>query len=215
MSFEMASTLLGFGRDTKDENARAGEEITSESSISGPGRRHGRGLILMTVLYGSAIGDLTAAHGAVLDSDGAHLLDPGAIRLDEWARGRFEAVGRCGRVLVETGAVEASYVEAMLEREHDSSTYIGDGVAIPHGTNAGKNAVRRDALAVLKFPEPVDWDGFPVTVCIAIAARSGSHVEILGRLAEILLDRDRAAELRGAEAPEDVFRLLMPRGDVA
>lgn len=141
------------------------------------------------------------------------LLDPRAIRLDEWAPGRLEAVRRCGQVLAETGAVHASYVEAMLDRERDISTHIGEGVAIPHGTNAGKNAVRRDALAVLKFPDPVDWDGFPVTVCIAIAARNNSHVEVLGRLAGILLDPDRAAELRAAEDPEDILRLLTPPGD--
>ncbi len=140
------------------------------------------------------------------------LLDVQAIRLDERAAGRFEAVHRCGQVLVEIGAVDSSYIEAMLKREHDISTYVGEGVAIPHSTNAGKQAVLRDALAVLRFPETVDWDGFPVTLCVAIAARGEGHIEILGELAEILLDPDRASELRGATDPEEVIRLLQPSG---
>ena len=81
-----------------------------------------------------------------------------------------------------------------------------------HGTNAGKQAVVRDALAVVRFTEPVDWDGFPVSVCVAIAAQGDGHLEILGELAEILLDADRAAELRQATETEDVIRLLSPEG---
>jgi PTS system mannitol-specific IIA component len=146
-------------------------------------------------------------------SDGlGGLLDRRAIRLAERAAGRFEAVHRCGQVLVEIGAVDSTYIEAMLKREHDISTYVGEGVAIPHSTGAGKQAVLRDALAVLKFTEPVDWDGFPVTVCVAIAARGEGHIEILGQLAEILLDADRARELREATEAIDVIRLLQPTG---
>jgi mannitol PTS system EIIA component len=138
------------------------------------------------------------------------LLDRRAVRLAERAADRTEAVRRCGRVLVEIGAVDAGYVEAMLDRERDISTYVGEGVAIPHATLAGKQAVRRDALAVLRFTEPVDWDGFPVTVCVAIAATGDGHLAILGELAEILLDEQRARQLREATETDDVLRLLQP-----
>ncbi len=75
-----------------------------------------------------------------------------------------------GRRWSTSGAVEPAYVDAMLERERSISTYVGEGVAIPHGTLAGKEAVVRDALCFLRFPEPVDWDGDEVTVCVGIAA---------------------------------------------
>jgi PTS system mannitol-specific IIA component len=138
------------------------------------------------------------------------LLDPSAIRLAETATDRNAAIRRCGEVLVETGAVDPAYVEAMLEREQSISTYVGEGVAIPHATLAGKQAVHRDALAVLRFPAEVDWDGFPVSVCVAIAARGDGHVAILAELAQILLDPDRAAALRAATSPEAVLELLAP-----
>ncbi|QKW40520.1 PTS sugar transporter subunit IIA [Actinomadura sp. NAK00032] len=143
----------------------------------------------------------------------AALLAPEAIRLDARAAGRDEAVRICGRVLVDAGAVEPGYVEAMLERERSVSTYLGEGVAIPHGTNESRGLILRDALAVVRFPEGTDWNGHPVTVCIAIAARGGGHMEILAELAEILMDPGRARALREAAEPEHVLALLAPQPD--
>jgi mannitol PTS system EIIA component len=136
------------------------------------------------------------------------LLDPARIRLSERAADKFAAVRSVGAVLVETGAVEPSYVESMLERERSISTYVGEGVAIPHGTASGKAAVRSDALAVLRYPDGVDWDGDTVYVCIGIAAAGEGHLPVLAALAEILLDADRAAALRAATSPEEVQTLL-------
>ncbi|MEV4759289.1 PTS sugar transporter subunit IIA [Micromonospora sp. NPDC049559] len=140
----------------------------------------------------------------------AALLDPRAIRLTERAADRDEAIRRCGQALVDVGAAEPGYVATMLARERSVSTYVGEGVAIPHGTLAGKELVHGDALAVLRFPEPVDWGGQPVSVCVAIAARGDGHVELLAALAELLLDPDQARALREATDPDDVLRLLQP-----
>lgn len=136
------------------------------------------------------------------------LLEARGVRLGERAAGRFEAVSRCGEVLVDLGAVGPGYVDAMIEREQDISTYVGAGVAIPHATAAGKAHVRRDALAVLRFAEPVDWDGAEVTMCVAIAALGDGHLDLLADLAEVLMDEERAALLRSAAEPADVLRLL-------
>jgi mannitol PTS system EIIA component len=144
------------------------------------------------------------------DSQPGTLLGAGAIRLAETAADRDEAIRRCGEVLVEIGAVDPTYVETMLARERSISTYVGEGVAIPHGTLVGKDAVHRDALAVLRFPDGVDWDGSPVTVCVAIAAQGNGHVAILSELAQVLLDPDQAKTLRDATDPETVLRLLAP-----
>jgi PTS system mannitol-specific IIA component len=143
----------------------------------------------------------------------AGLLEPRAVRLGEHVADRAAAVRRCGELLVETGAVKPEYIDAMLERERDISTYVGEGVAIPHATLAGKEAVLRDALAVVGLAEPVDWDGQPVSVCVAIAARGDGHLAILAELAEILLDPDRARALREADSVDEVLRLLEPAGN--
>src|SRR6266545_2547036 len=104
-------------------------------------------------------------------ADAAALLDRRAIRLAETAADRDDAIRRCGQALVAAGAVDPAYVDAMLARERSVSTYVGEGVAIPHGTLEAKAVVRRDALAVLRFPDGVDWGGHPVSVCVAIAAQ--------------------------------------------
>ena len=138
------------------------------------------------------------------------LLDRDAIRLREDAATAEEAIRRCGETLVQVGAVTPAYVDAMLVRERSVSTYVGEGVAIPHGTLAAKESVRRDALAVLRFPDGVDWNGDRVSVCVAIAARDDGHVAILSELAQILLDPERARALREATEPDDVLALLSP-----
>ena len=138
----------------------------------------------------------------------ADLLSIDAIRLHERAGSRDEAIRRCGEVLVAVGAVSEAYVEAMLAREQSVSTYIGEGVAIPHGTLNSKESVRRDSLAVLRFPDGVDWDGNDVRVCVAIAAAGDGHIDILASLAEVLMDPDQAAALRNATDADFVIRLL-------
>lgn len=138
----------------------------------------------------------------------SELLDRRAIRLDEPASDKDEAIRRCGAALVEIGAVEPGYVDTMLARERSISTYVGEGVAIPHGTLGGKELVRRDALAVLRFPDGVDWDGERVTVCVGIAAAGDGHVELLAALAEVLLDADQARALREATDVDAVVELL-------
>lgn len=143
---------------------------------------------------------------------GDSLLDRRAIRLAEVASDRDDAIRQCGAVLVDIGAVDPTYVETMLVRELSVSTYVGEGVAIPHGTLGGKESVHRDALAVLRFPAGVDWGGFEVSVCVAIAARGDGHSAILAELAQILLDPDRAQELRSASSADAVLALLAPIG---
>lgn len=136
------------------------------------------------------------------------LLDRRAIHLDARAPDQEQAIRMCGQALVDVGAVDPSYIRSMLDREESISTYLAEGVAIPHGTNAGKDAVLRDALAVLRFPEGVDWKGNQVTVCIAIAAQGDRHLSILTGLADILVDPDRARELREATTVDTVLSLL-------
>jgi mannitol PTS system EIIA component len=155
------------------------------------------------------------AHSATAGPAAPELLDRRAIKLAEHAADRDDAIRRCGQTLHDIGAVDPTYVEAMLERERSISTYVGEGVAIPHATLAGKAAVRHDALAVLRFPDGVDWAGEPVTVCVAIAAQGDGHVALLSELALILMDPDRAQELRDATDPDDVLRLLAPVGGSA
>lgn len=141
------------------------------------------------------------------------LLAPASIRLDAVAADRDDAIRQAGAALIEAGAVDPSYVDAMLERENSVSTFVGEGVAIPHGTLAGKDAVKDDAIVVLRFPAGVDWDGNPVSVAVGIAAKGNGHIALLSQLATVLLDPDKAAALREATTADRVYELLAPDED--
>ena len=143
----------------------------------------------------------------------ADLLTESSIRLDAHASGRDDAIKQAGAALVEAGAVDPSYVDAMLQRENTVSTYVGEGVAIPHGTLAGKDAVKHDAIVVLRFPDGVDWDGNDVRVAVGIAAKGNGHIALLSQLATVLLDSDKAAALRGATTSQQVYDLLASEDD--
>jgi PTS system mannitol-specific IIA component/phosphocarrier protein FPr len=135
------------------------------------------------------------------------------IRLGLAAADKWEAIRRCGALLDELGAVEPGYAETMLERERSVSTYIGEGVAIPHGTDASRALVRRTTLGVLQFPAGIDWDGNPVTLCVAIAAKGNEHVAVLSALAQILMEPDQAARLRSSSDVDEVYALLSGIGE--
>ena len=136
------------------------------------------------------------------------LLAESSINLTATATGRDDAIRQAGAALLATGAIEASYIDAMLERENSVSTFVGEGVAIPHGTLAGKDAVKGDALVLLRFPEGVDWDGNEVSVATGIAAKGNGHIALLSQLATILLEPEKAAALRSATTKEQVYELL-------
>lgn len=145
----------------------------------------------------------------------AGLLDPSRIRLDGQAADKFEAVRQAGELLLAAGAVAAGYVESMLERERSISTYMGEGIAIPHGTNAGKDAVLADALTVVRYPAGVDWGNGRAEIVIGIAAVGDGHLPVLAALAQVLIDPDRAAALRGAGTVQDVLIQLTTVDDDA
>ncbi|PXY23008.1 PTS sugar transporter subunit IIA [Prauserella muralis] len=130
------------------------------------------------------------------------------IRLGLTAADKWDAIRQCGALLTELGAVDPGYPETMIEREQSVSTYLGEGVAIPHGTDASRALVRRTTLGVLQFPRGVDWNGNPVRICVAIAAKGDEHMTVLSALAQVLSDSRQAERLRTATTVEAVHELL-------
>lgn len=136
------------------------------------------------------------------------LLPRDAVRLGLRASDRFDAVRQSGQVLVEIGAVAPPYVGAMLQREQQISTSMGEGFAIPHGTNESRQWIRETRLSFLQFPDGVDWDDDSVIVCVGIAAVGDEHVSLLARLAEVLVVPELALRLRSAEQVDEVLAIL-------
>ena len=139
----------------------------------------------------------------------ADLLQLAGITLDAAASSREEAVALCGKMLVELDAVSAEYADAMWEREQVFPSEMGEGFAIPHGTDESRAFVNFDQLVFLRLREEITWVNEPVSVCVGIASAGDGHVEILGNLADILMVDDAAHILRTSTNPEEIRDLIM------
>ncbi|MFY0406265.1 PTS sugar transporter subunit IIA [Solicola sp. PLA-1-18] len=139
----------------------------------------------------------------------AGLLTADAVRLDVELADREEAIRYAGRLLVEVGAVPDAYVGSMLQRERTTTTNLGRGFAIPHGSEGSQALVLRDALCVVRLARPVPWGASEVDVAVGIAAQGDAHAPALGRLARLINDPAQSAALRAETDPEAVVRLLV------
>lgn len=96
-----------------------------------------------------------------------------------------EATKACGKLLVESGCVSEGYIQGMLERNAVSSVAVGNHVAIPHGTNASQKFVKRTGLAVITYPNGIQWEDKIVRLVIGIASENDEHLDILDRVVEL------------------------------
>ena len=141
------------------------------------------------------------------------VLTTDGIRLGAVATDKRDALLQCGALLVGLGAATQEYADALFDRELQVSTFLGEGVAIPHGTNESRVHIRRTALGFIQYPDGVDWDGNTVNVCIPIASNSDEHIGILGALAEVLMEPDQAERLRTTNSIDEVLALLGGLGE--
>jgi len=136
------------------------------------------------------------------------VLDKNKIRVKVNVKDKEEAIRMAGQLLVDAGHVEASYIDAMLERERISSTYMGAGLAIPHGTNEAKSLIRSTGLSVLTIPEGVSFDGNIVNLVVGIAASGDQHMELLTNIAMIVSAPDKFKQLMQATEAEQVLAIF-------
>jgi PTS system mannitol-specific IIC component len=132
-----------------------------------------------------------------------------SIVLEGRATTRDAAIEEAGQLLVAEGAVPDAYVLAMHDRERSVSTYMGNGLAIPHGTDEAKRLVLRTAISYVRYPASVTWDGQRrAEFVVAVAGTGDDHLRVLSRLAKIFVDPEQVEQLRLAQTPEQVHALL-------
>ncbi|WP_349902511.1 PTS sugar transporter subunit IIA [Parafrigoribacterium humi] len=140
-----------------------------------------------------------------------NVLEPDQINAAGSATSKEEAIREAGAILVAAGAVTAEYVDYMMQREALTSTYMGNFLAIPHGTNEGKDTILASALSFVRYSTPIDWDGNEVRFVVGIAGKENGHMEILSRIAMIFSDEDEVQRLLDASDAEGLLAVL---GDV-
>lgn len=130
------------------------------------------------------------------------------IRIHPGSVSKEEAMREAAGILQDAGAVTAAYFDAMLQREQTVSTYMGNELAIPHGTNETKDAILDSALSFVRYDGGVDWDGQNVSFVVGIAGKGDEHLEILSQIALIFSEDDDVARLKAAATPEELLALL-------
>ncbi|WP_435249779.1 fused PTS fructose transporter subunit IIA/HPr protein [Vibrio sp. nBUS_14] len=131
------------------------------------------------------------------------------ITLGQTADDKFKAIQNIAGDLTAKGLVDSGYVEGMLNRENQNSTFLGNGIAIPHGTTDTRGLVKETGVAVHHFPEGIDWaDGNRVYVAIGIAAKSDEHLGILKQLTKVLAADGVEEKLKQAKSEDEIIALL-------
>jgi PTS system mannitol-specific IIC component len=136
------------------------------------------------------------------------LLPESAIVLDGNAGTMDEAITEAGALLVASGAVEPAYVESMHEREKSVSTYMGNSLAIPHGTNEAKGSILASGLSFVRYPQGIDWKGKQAKFVVGVAGVGDEHLALLGKIAKVFVDADKVSALEAAQSVHDVQRIL-------
>ncbi len=117
------------------------------------------------------------------------------VVLGRAAESMDEAIEHAGGLLVQRGSVTSPYIEGMKQRERVVSTYLGNGVALPHGVNESKGFIRSTGIVVVQYPEGVDWGQGTAHLVVGLAAVGDDHVRVLSQLAQILQDEQLCEQL--------------------
>jgi len=136
------------------------------------------------------------------------VLNVGQVRIRPGTVTQEDAMREAADILEAAGAVTSGYFDAMQQREATVSTYMGNELAIPHGTNETKDTILDSALSFVRYDGGVDWGGESVTFVVGIAGKGDEHLEILSQIALLFSDEDEVARLKQAQTPEELFALL-------
>lgn len=119
-----------------------------------------------------------------------------------------ECIQRAGNLLLESGYVGKEYIDGMFLREESFPTYIGNGIAIPHGVNEVKKEIKHSGIVVMTYPKGIDWNGEKVRLVIGIAGSEGEHLTILGHIAQSLMTQEAVDELVDGYTKEEIHQLF-------
>ncbi|MBD5450385.1 MAG: PTS mannitol transporter subunit IICBA [Lachnospiraceae bacterium] len=126
----------------------------------------------------------------VKEADAKQVLVKDGIKLNLAPVSKEEAIQAAGELLTKLGYVEESYIGAMQEREKLTTTYMGMGVAIPHGTSQAKGTVKKTGIVLMQYPEGVDFGDEKAQLIFGIAGIGDEHLDLLSKICGMLEDED-------------------------
>ena len=136
------------------------------------------------------------------------LLREGNILLNQHFNSKDEAIKKVGELLVSGNYVKEAYIEKMLERENISTTYIGNNIAIPHGTSDSQNEILESGISIVQIPEGVSFGDDVAKVVIGIAGKGNTHLGLLSNIAVICSDMENVDKIVNAKTKQEILKLF-------
>ena len=125
------------------------------------------------------------------------ILKKSAIAVSQELSSKEEATRLAGELLIKSGNIREEYIDSMLEKleKEGFATYIGNGVAIPHGMEEGKKYINETGISIIQSHEGVEWNGEIAYIIVGIAAKDDEHMDVLSKLAELIEDPEDAKKI--------------------
>ena len=140
-------------------------------------------------------------------------LEAGNVRLGASPGTKEAAIRMVAGLLADGGHIDPGYAESMLGREKVANTYLGEGIAIPHGMLKDRDMIHQTGIAVVQVPSGVEWNpGEQVRLVVGIAAASDEHLQILANLTQVLVDADEVERLSTTSDPAVLVNRLTRAG---
>lgn len=141
------------------------------------------------------------------------MLSEKTIRVNAAFATKDEAIRACGRLLLEAGHIEPEYIDRMVERDTLSTTYVGSGVAMPHGTKDSRQFIKSTGIAIIQVPGGVDFGrGNIARLLVGLAAIGDEHMDILTEIALVCADEERLQAATGARTPAELLTVILGEG---
>jgi PTS system mannitol-specific IIA component len=138
-----------------------------------------------------------------------NILSQEKVKLNAKPQDKYEAIRMAGKLLVDAGHVSSGYIDKMLERENTLSTYMGGGLAIPHGTKDSKELISSTGLSIVQIPEGVEFgDGELAYLVVGIAAAGDEHLEVLTNVAMVCSDDENMERIRKASTAAEMIEIF-------
>ncbi len=193
--------------------------LTERAKVKAPNKKHiSIDNFVATPVYDELVEELkkkgNLTNSAIKEDKSENVEKTGILKKDNIVLGlsaanKKDAIDFAGNLLVKGGYVKESYIEAMHQREEKLSTYIGNGVAIPHGVSEAKKEILKSGIVVLQYPEGVDFgDGNKAYIVVGIAGKGNDHLNILSNLASTLEDELLVKELSKTDDVEKIYKAL-------
>ena len=132
-------------------------------------------------------------------------LERSNVQLNARVANKAEAIRKAGALLVESQYMKPGYIDSMMGREKVANTYLGSGIAIPHGLPRDRDLILRTGISVLQVPGGLQWNrGETVHLVVAIAAKSDEHIGILANLTGVLTDEETNRKLATTTDVNDI-----------